>query len=221
MNARRMLAVAVAILVGSVVALGQSQPNVENGFKAYGSYDGSHLDSVNLLDSNVLLHVPLDHHAAQRGKLAPELLLYVTSQSWRIHCDTSPTDGSPGNCYWSYGGAGIELAFTGTLSVHRRVVASGGQGFPTTYEADSYSLSTWDGGTHPLQDISAGAGTSFESIDGTGYRVALTNPDTNGLFANAAVTDRQGNQYQTSFVVGRCTRPTIQPVYNPGGHPIM
>ncbi len=100
MKATRLVVVLAIFLTQGVFLVAQSAPNLENGFKPYGSYDGSNLDSVNLMDSNLLMHVSLDPHAAQRGKLGPELLLYLTSQNWTGHCDTL----QGGNCYWQYGG---------------------------------------------------------------------------------------------------------------------
>jgi hypothetical protein len=40
--------VAMAYLLLGLSAYGQAGPDVDNGFKAYGSYDGSSIDSVNL-----------------------------------------------------------------------------------------------------------------------------------------------------------------------------
>jgi hypothetical protein len=42
-----------------VAASGQTQPNLENGFKPYGSYDGGSLDTVNIMNGNLMLHAPL------------------------------------------------------------------------------------------------------------------------------------------------------------------
>src|SRR5437764_3871798 len=41
------------------VAFGQTQPNVNNGFHPYGSYEGGGIDSVNLQNGNLILHVPM------------------------------------------------------------------------------------------------------------------------------------------------------------------
>ncbi len=60
--------VVAIILVGSLSAVAQTQPNFENGFKPWGSYDGSHLDSVNLMNGNVMLHAPLVPSIPQRAR---------------------------------------------------------------------------------------------------------------------------------------------------------
>ena len=211
----------VLLISVSLPLFGQTQLNVDNGFKPYASFDGSHLDSINLLDSNLLLHAPLDPSHPQRGKLDPQLLLYVTSRNWTEHCDTSQTNGVPYNCYWAYGGTGVTFEFTGQLSVHREVLIDTSPQFGTSYSVNKYSLSTWDGGTHELQDLSNGDFTSMETVDGTGYHINTSNPDANGLPTVATVIDREGTQYQTVYSGARCTRAPVQPPYNPGGHPII
>src|SRR5713101_6402650 len=52
---------------GPPSVLGQTQPNLENGFKPYGSYDGTHLDTVNLMNGNLQVHIPLPPSYPQRG----------------------------------------------------------------------------------------------------------------------------------------------------------
>src|SRR5438046_172768 len=48
-------------------ASGQTAIDTGNGFKPYGSFDGSNLDSVNLQNGNFLLHAPLLPSYPQRG----------------------------------------------------------------------------------------------------------------------------------------------------------
>ncbi len=56
------LVVVVAIILGSFTWLhAQTAPNFENGWKPYGSYDGSRLDTVNLMNGNLMLHAALRH----------------------------------------------------------------------------------------------------------------------------------------------------------------
>src|SRR5258708_29337388 len=61
------------ILAGipSLLLLAQSPPNLENGFKPYGSYDGGRIDTVNLMNGNLILHIRAPFHYGQRGTLDP------------------------------------------------------------------------------------------------------------------------------------------------------
>ena len=43
----------------SALAFAQTNPNLENGFKRYGSHDGSNLDTVSLMAGNWMLHAGL------------------------------------------------------------------------------------------------------------------------------------------------------------------
>ena len=69
MKCVRFLTLVCAVFMAANVAVGQSQPNLENGFKPYGSYDGSHLDTVNLMNGNVIVHGPLTPDPPQRGSI--------------------------------------------------------------------------------------------------------------------------------------------------------
>src|SRR5947209_9959887 len=103
-----------AIIFGlNNILLAQSAPNLENGFKPYGSYDGSHLDSVNLMNGNVMFHAPLTPETPQRGTLKVSNNLYSTSQDWQVVCN-------PG-CKWAKGGAGVFAEFSPFLKLHRTI----------------------------------------------------------------------------------------------------
>jgi len=68
MKTRRLLAAVAVILSTGISLLGQDSPNMEQGIKPYGSYHGGDLDSVNLLNGNLTLHIPLISYP-QRGDL--------------------------------------------------------------------------------------------------------------------------------------------------------
>src|SRR5205807_1174674 len=75
---------ALLFTLGSAGAFAQTQPNLENGFKPYGSYDGGSLDTVNTMNGNPMLHAPLLPDYPQRGEITPHYNLYVTSKSWQV-----------------------------------------------------------------------------------------------------------------------------------------
>jgi RHS repeat-associated protein len=214
----RWLFVLTTVFVSSL-GLAQTQPNMDDGFKPYGSYDGSSLDSVDLHDGNLLLHAPLIHTFPQRGgRLDIKVPLYVSSHNWTSKCAaTDPITGAPGNCYWVYGGTGVSFQFTPTMVVHREVVITSDPNTPTTKDVNSYSLTSWDGGTHSLADIS-GNMTGFQSMDGTGYQLSVSNPDQYGVPQNFILMDRAGNQYQGNFGGGTCSKPSTIPHWQPGGY---
>src|SRR5579871_6321933 len=169
--------------------LAQSAPNLENGFKPYGSYDGSNMDTINLQNGNLMLHLPVYPEAPQRGKMDLNYLLYVTSKNWVKGCTPS--------CAWTLLGANPDLQHSWEVTSRRTVNIDSTSG-QTIYTAANYSIVTGDGGNHQLYAIpgstdASGQVTKYQSIDGTGYHMELSNPDaTSGLLNNAVISDRHG-----------------------------
>src|SRR5437016_3339925 len=62
-----LLCLALLITVGSAGAFAQSEPNLEIGFKPYGSYHGNEVDTLGLMNGNLSLHIPYPYHYPQRG----------------------------------------------------------------------------------------------------------------------------------------------------------
>ena len=56
----------IVLILSACMAAAQTQPGLDNGFKPYGSYDGSNLDSISLMDGNFLLHAPVETDVPQR-----------------------------------------------------------------------------------------------------------------------------------------------------------
>src|SRR6476661_4712970 len=119
---------AIMFLVSCSV-FGQTQPNLENGYKAYGSYDGSNIDTINTMNGNLMLHLPMPFSYPQRGgKINLVNLLTISSKNWSVECDPTPTGGSL-TCYWTTGkgdgammaelGTGVGFDHTMNLSLHR------------------------------------------------------------------------------------------------------
>ena len=203
MKSARFLAVFVLLFVMRSSLQAQVAPNLENGFKNYGSYDGGHLDSVNLMNGNLMLHAPLLPGIPQRGAASLQETLFVTSKNWQTVCKPLPS-GVIG-CSWQSGGTGVNILLSPALTVHRTLNKqySGGQGI-TTYVAFGYSIVSADGSSHQMHGVagsedSNGAPTRFNSMDLTGYHMEMSNPDSNGIMNTFTIVDRQGNQFQGRF----------------------
>ena len=98
MKTNRLLCALFVIATGSVSAVSQTAPDLENGLKAYGAYDGGNLDTVNLENGNLMLHIPLSDVYPQRGgKLTPKSVLTLSSKQWQVQCFTPPNSGQ--SCY--------------------------------------------------------------------------------------------------------------------------
>lgn len=210
------------IVIASLGSLAQTPPSLDNGWKPYGSYEGSHLDTVNLMNGNLMLHAPLLPDAPQRGSVRLSNTLFVSSKDWQVICTTSSNGGDV--CRWQKGGTGVNFQFTPALSVTRTLDSQffGGEGNPII-AAFGYSIVTPDQATHPLHGVagttdSNGEATVFDSTDLSGYHVTLSNPDANGVLSHATIIDRAGNQYEGDFrnVPGCGRAPTNQMFSSPG-----
>jgi RHS repeat-associated protein len=200
-------ALAVLSLIPTA-ALAQVQPNIENGFKAYASYDFSKIDTLNLANGGLTVHIPLPFSYPQRGgKLNQSYFLVANSKHWQVQW-FSNSSGIVN--YWDYGSGPTAkyavppvpyLASTFHITFFRTFVTEV-DSFGNVSQWDCcYYLQDWDGSIHQLQDIS-GNRMSFESSDTSGFHLGATNtaPDGSGYGGNFVLTDRNGNIYQgTSF----------------------
>src|SRR5690349_5748550 len=109
------------------------------------------LDTVNLVNGNLMLHAPIIPTTPQRGAVSPGFILYASSKDWQTVCTPNPS--LPGGmfCSWKNGGAGLGLQSTVGVAVHRtlEVLPAGSAGI-TTYRAHGYSLVSADGASHRL-----------------------------------------------------------------------
>jgi len=197
-----------------VLVFSQSAPDVENGFKAYGSYDGSSIDSVNLMNGNLMLHIPMPSTYPQRGEIDPRNILTVSSKQWHVQCDaldcswTTSTGDVPSIIATAGSGVGFDIT-TGSV-VHRTYEADGNSS-GVTYSVDSYFLNTTDGATHkfaavPGSAVDANGDTlSWETVDTSGYHLQLDNAITgNGVTNTGVLIDRHGNRYRITGFLGPC-----------------
>jgi hypothetical protein len=112
MKLAKLWVVCSVIFVQAAVLIAQTAPNCESGWKPYGSYDGSHLDTVNLMNSNAMLRGQLTPNAPQRGSLKVSNSLYASSKDWQAVCNGLSWG-------WEKGGAGVIILPAPGLSVHR------------------------------------------------------------------------------------------------------
>src|ERR1700756_4313271 len=89
------------LLFAASASFAQTAPNLENGWKPYGTYDGSHLDTVNLMNGNLMLHAPVLPDIPQRGgKISIPEFLFQTSKNWQVTCKADPQAPTGQDCWW-------------------------------------------------------------------------------------------------------------------------
>jgi RHS repeat-associated protein len=182
----------------SISVHAQMPPNLENGFKHWGSYDSGSLDTVNNLNGNQMLHAPLLPNYPQRGgKLTMQSFLYQSSKSWQVSC-TVALNNEVG-CQWVLGRSGVNLRQSGGVTVQRTLHQFDSGTGTVTFRAYGYSIQDATGTAHqmigsgPLD--STGESTKFDSVDTSGFHLEMSNPDSFGVMNTFTVTDRHGSQY--------------------------
>src|SRR5713226_8783665 len=102
MKSCKLLAAVAVILAGSVPVFAQMDPSLETGIKPFGSYHGGDLDSVNLSNGNLTLHIPVADYP-QRGDLSYRPRLTYNNKGWSVvpNCNASTGVGQP---YWTWTG---------------------------------------------------------------------------------------------------------------------
>ncbi|HEY2390212.1 MAG TPA: RHS repeat-associated core domain-containing protein [Candidatus Angelobacter sp.] len=199
MKSAKVALVLAVICMFTAFLQAQTAPNYENGWKPFGSYDGSHLDTVNLMNGNLMLHAPIVPDLPQRGAFSMSEILYTSSKDWQVVCVPKPT--GPLMCSWKNGGSQLQVQTSVGMTVRRTLETLYEEGTPEAYSTFNYSLTTMDGATHQLTPVagSRDPNYSFDTFDLTGYHVDITIPDANGIGTTAIITDRRGMQYQGMF----------------------
>ena len=97
--------VAIILLTG-VFALGQSNPNTDQGMKPYDSFHGGALDSVSMTSGNLFFHKQL-YALAQRGRSALSFSLQYNNKGFRLltSCPTQQTC----TYTWLWNSNGVQL----------------------------------------------------------------------------------------------------------------
>jgi RHS repeat-associated protein len=149
MKSAKLAVIFAVILMTSCLLLAQSTPNVENGFKSFGSYHGGELDTVNLQTGNLMFHVPLFSYPQRGGKLDLSNALMGSSKNWQVGewADSQHINHQK----WILAEpAGVPVAQPYFLELHRnRYITTDFAGNQTERD-DNYSVVTQDGSLHWL-----------------------------------------------------------------------
>src|SRR5262249_32906237 len=197
MRSGKLLTLVAVTLGGCFALLGQDQPNLMNGMPPQGSFDGSSVDTVNLVNGNLTLHIPLPFDYPQRGKLAIKYYLVINSKTWQAQGDPntmtgqwwpSSACGSPVSGACGQGPLFVSTASFSMTKIWQKVWTDGQ--FPDFSASVPDTLVTWDGSSHAI------AGTAYDT---SGYSVQVSGADANGVYTTATITDRNGTQYIGGF----------------------
>jgi RHS repeat-associated protein len=180
------------LVFAAVAASSQTNPNLEQGFKPFGTYDEGSFDSVSMTNHNLIVQIPLFDYP-QRGALHTPLKLLINNKNYivKVNCTNS------NNCvtFWSWaGGGGFTAPFLddGAATTSSRTFKDSRGVLVTTW-----ATTTRDGAVHQLTGSVHGG---YESIDTTGLWYSGTTGSVdrmgNGLNSNSQLSDTNGNFLQ-------------------------
>jgi RHS repeat-associated protein len=198
----------------AIFATAQTPPNLETGYKPYGSHDVTSIDSINTMNGDLQVHIGLPFNYSQRGdRLSLPVYLQANSKGWHANSYSYPCTGSCVGLGWGNPPGGIQLITAPVMAINRvRQTDSAYDGGGVSYSHFGYTLTTRDGATHTLSGNAAtrdstGEPWSFDASDTSGFHVELTG-SSGGFPTSAVVTDRNGNVYQFGLFGGRCKTNT-------------
>src|SRR5215471_715988 len=201
MRSGKLLAVMATILLSSVVAYGQNNPNTDQGLKPYDSLHGGALDSVSMTSGNLFFHRLL-YSSSQRGRVELSFSLQYNNKGFRLmtNCPTPQTC----SYTWILNNAGVGLQSDQSLVAGPNRVDSGAtDGGGNEIWVNIYSVITSDGSVHQLGDT----GNGYRTIDGSGiFFNSATNTvlDRGGMY-NDGLLDPNGNLVSVNSSAGTYT----------------
>jgi RHS repeat-associated protein len=210
------LLLCLVVVSCSGILSAQTEPNLENGFKPYGSYHGSDVDTVSIMNGNVTLHIPFPAEYPQRGgSLHDTMIMVGAAKGWKLIS-------IPNSTLMAWAPSRDFMGASDNLHpAHIRTLLQTTASDQTIQSVANDALVTWDGSTHPLMDVSNGKQLAFESTDASGWHISMSNPNHYGIPQNAIITDRAGTQYTVSGYgpYGRCGGGPLPLFSGAGGHP--
>lgn len=205
----------LVLLAGqSCTTKAQTNPNLETGLKAYGSYAGGNIDNISISTGNLNLHIPLFSYP-QRGSMPGSLSIGYNGKNWFVyqHCEYSIcTD------QWKWTNSnvhGVYINVDGTVGISWVQEAPG-------VPADVFTAYTSDGGTHMM----TGTGGAYYSTDGSGIfyggTISTSGPVRTKDGVQPLTSDNNGNwmtsqAYGIASYPGTLTTDTLGRNLNPTG----
>src|SRR5437667_3927350 len=141
-------------LLAPVFCVAQTSPDLEQGLKPYGAYQGGNIDSVGLTNGNVMAHIPMASYPQRGGKLRLNFFARYNNKSWTV----GHTSAVPPAYFWTLQGGAMEIVPDQPIDATvQEVIGRDHDSDPSRIHI--YSATTVDGGTH-LLGLSGPQGTS-------------------------------------------------------------
>ena len=172
----------------------QTSPNLEQGLKPYGSYQGGNIDTVNLSNGNLMLHIPLVSYP-QRGDLQMSFFIRYNDKDWAYR---QTSTGQTGPVFWWYWlGGGVSIGRAQSYWENNVIYRVTNPATGDTTAAHVCTIFTADGSAHQLNAGASGSSCGNRAMDASGITATSDNDGVNfptGLTFPMSLTDRNGNQ---------------------------
>lgn len=196
--------ISLAIMQPHLLAQDPPAPTLDDtlGITPYGSYYGGDLDSVNLGNGNLTLHIPVVSYPQRGGQLGVSFSIKYNGKNVRVLQVCDPFNGC--STQWtSHTGAMQVTADQGVGVLDHPVKDAGGQ------IADYVSLQFPDGSTHtmgqtggvfkqPQLQYTGLKNKQYQSTDGAGFRLSVDGSGNKTIISPSGVLTDPSFQGQTS-----------------------
>ena len=179
----------------------QDDPAFETGLKPFGSYHGGEIDTVNLLNGNLNVDIPLISYPQQGGKLHLAFALHYQSGGAFLNLSTVDTpDGQeteyvPGDTQFDHG---FNIIQGGAAYISQNSVSMDGMGLLMNQVVLS------DSSVHALEPTTTQMNGIWRSTDATGFVAVFGGGQFN---IPQSLTDSEGTQYFSGGMIPGPSRP--------------
>ena len=145
----------------------QQEPNLERGYKPFGSYQGGDIDSVNLMNGNVVIHKPLRSYQQRGSKLGIDYSFRYNNKGFEISEFCDSFDACTDQWVLPEFGNGVEV-----IEDHDQIGGSY-QLIQSVFNSNDWVVipyfSTSDGAQHIMGNT---GGANYRTLDATGLQAS-------------------------------------------------
>lgn len=200
MASRQVFKLVAIIIVGicccAMAVLAQTGNDLNQGLQSFAKYDSTDVDSVNISNASLAVHIPLWSYQQRGGALHLGLSIYFNSPTFSLNA----TEG-----IWTptgYHQSRADLVWNSQPSILRKDTLRTSP--PITYQYSTISVVDPDGAQHKMGAVPTAGGDSnltskLYATDASGYYIDSTTPTAMVLY------DSHGNKYAVSGGVATAT----------------
>ena len=155
----------LVLAIGVLPLRSQQDPTIDSGFTPYGAFQRSDIDSVNIKNGNLIVHIPIASYPQRGGTLKLSYSARYNSTVWAVQTLTNPITGKATQ-HWAFKSGGIGVVQD--QSINQKYYLD--DNMPSGY--DAITITTADGTQHILESAEAwnsSPNTDYRSLDASGY----------------------------------------------------